>query len=371
MVFAVFAVAVLAGSWGLSRYTDLGSRFPPTRLTATSTAAVEPGVKSADAIPVDDPLPAGTAAAALAGLAVKGRAPKTGYTRDQFGPAWADETATGCDTRNEILQRDLTATVLPGAGGCAVAAGTLDDPYSGRLEQFTRGRMTSGDIQIDHVVALSNAWQTGAAQWTPTRRRAYANDPLVLLAVDGRLNQQKKDGDAATWLPPNRTYRCTYVARQIAIKTVYGLWVTPAEKAAITAVLTGCPGQLLPIPAQVAVPGSPTGPGSTGTSGPASLGTTDPAVAGAAVVASGTASPTATEPGGCGAPVNPYGYTYCGTGTCVYTPAAGVCTWFSCIGYFAHGTGYLVQCHDGMVSMSGGHRGACSYHGGENQPVDH
>lgn len=365
MVFAVFAVAVLAGSWALSRDTNLGSRFPPTRTTVflTTAGAAGPVGEPAAAVPVDDPLPTGTAAGALAGLVVKGRAPRTGYTRAVFGPAWYDEATTGCDTRNDILRRDLTATT-PTAGGCAVTSGTLDDPYSGRLEPFTRGRTTSGDIQIDHVVALANAWQTGAARWTPDRRRAYANDPLVLLAVDGRLNQQKSDGDAATWLPPNRGYRCSYVARQVAIKAVYGLWVTSPEKAAIERVLASCPGQLLPTPAQVAVPRT-----SAATAG--SAGTVTPAAAAVtAVTAAGTASPVATEPGGCGAPVNPYGYTYCAAGSRIYAPAAGVCTWFSCIGSFAHGTGYLVTCHDGMVSMSGGHRGACSYHHGEDHPVD-
>jgi hypothetical protein len=96
------------------------------------------------------------------------------------------------------------------------------------------------------VVALSDAWQKGAQGWTGTRRTAFANDPLNLLAVDGPLNMQKGDGDTATWLPPNRPYRCPYVARQVAVKVTYGLWVTQAEKNAMATVLSVCPNEPLP-----------------------------------------------------------------------------------------------------------------------------
>ena len=138
-------------------------------------------------------------------LDVKGRAPKTGYDRDQYGPAWKDVDRNGCDTRNDILRRDLTAIVLkPSTQDCVVATGTLQDPYSGRAIDFVRGQETSSAVQIDHVVALSDSWQKGAQAWDATRREAFANDPLNLLAVDGPLNMQKGDGDAATWLPPNK-----------------------------------------------------------------------------------------------------------------------------------------------------------------------
>ncbi|MDQ1288593.1 MAG: hypothetical protein QG622_2159, partial [Actinomycetota bacterium] len=178
----------------------------------------------------------------LAGLAVKGRAPATGYERDKYGKGWADEDGDGCSTREEILQRDLTNTTFQASGRCElVAHGTLADPYSGRTITFTRGGSTSSAIQIDHVVALADSWQKGAQTLSSARRRAFANDPLNLLAVDGPLNQGKGAGDAATWLPPNRGYRCAYVARQVAVKAKYGLWVTSAEKAAISEVLTTCP----------------------------------------------------------------------------------------------------------------------------------
>jgi hypothetical protein len=184
----------------------------------------------------------GAAADALAKLPIKGRAPKTGYARTQFGNGWA--LKNGCDTRNIILHRDL-ANVITNEK-CQVVSGLLHDPYTGKDIQFERGADTSGAIQIDHVVALSDAWQTGAQQLTADRRQQLANDPLELLAVDGPANQQKSDGDAATWLPPNKVFRCQYVARQVAVKQAYGLWVTQAEHDAIAGILASCPGQSLP-----------------------------------------------------------------------------------------------------------------------------
>ena len=184
-----------------------------------------------------------TAVAVLETLAVKGRAPKTGYERSQFGPTWSDVDRNGCDTRNDVLYRDLTSkTFKSGTQNCVVLTGILSDPYSGEKISFVRGVGSSMDVQIDHVVALSNAWQTGAFKLSYDKRLALANDPMNLLAVKGRLNSQKGDGDAATWLPPRRDIRCAYVAQQIAVKAKYQLWVTSAEKAAMVALLTKCPG---------------------------------------------------------------------------------------------------------------------------------
>lgn len=188
-----------------------------------------------------NPMP-GAASDLLATLPIKGRAPKTGYTRTQFGDGWT--ITAGCDTRNIILHRDLKNAVVQ--EGCKVASGTLDDPYTGKIIIFQRGASTSAAVQIDHVVALSDAWQTGAQQLDKEKRIALANDPLELLAVDGPANQAKSDGDAATWLPSNKPFRCQYVARQIAVKSKYGLWVTQAERDAISRVLLTCPGQPLP-----------------------------------------------------------------------------------------------------------------------------
>jgi hypothetical protein len=150
----------------------------------------------------------------------------------------------GCDTRNDILRRDSThVTTTSGTSGCRVASAVLQDRYSGTAVAFVRG---DGQVEIDHVVALSDAWQKGAQQWSTDRRTAFANDPLNLVATRGDLNQQKSNADAATWLPPHRAARCDYVARQIAVKHTYGLWVTRAEKDAMGRVLSGCPGQALP-----------------------------------------------------------------------------------------------------------------------------
>ena len=185
-----------------------------------------------------------TAKSVLDSMQVKGRAPKTGYDRDQFGQRWADTNRNGCDTRNDILKRDLTNVVFKaGTRNCVVVGGDLIDPYSGKTINFVRGNVSSMVVQIDHVVALSNAWQTGAFKLSLAERTQFANDPLNLLAVQGRLNSQKGDGDAATWLPPSKSFRCNYVARQITVKAKYGLWVTPPEKAAMESILAKCPGQ--------------------------------------------------------------------------------------------------------------------------------
>jgi hypothetical protein len=183
------------------------------------------------------------ALAALNNLEVKGRAPKTGYARSQF-PHWSDPDRNGCDARNDTLKRDLTnITYKVGTRDCKVIAGQLLDPFSGKVITFLATKVV---IDIDHVVALSNAWQTGAAYFDKNKRSQIANDPLNLLAVDSKLNRQKGDGDAATWLPPSKEFRCEYVARQVAVKAKYGLWVTKPEKVAIDKILSTCVGQKLP-----------------------------------------------------------------------------------------------------------------------------
>ena len=199
---------------------------------------------SSSSAPSNSPVAAGSEVArtALDMLAVKGRAPKTGYARTQFGDGWL--LVGSCDTRNIILNRDLSNVTV--GDSCKVASGVLADPYTGTTISFVRGKDTSDLVQIDHVVALSNAWQTGAQLLPADKRIAFANDPLELLAVDGQANQAKGDGDAATWLPANKAFRCQYVARQIAVKLKYQLWVTPAEKQAMANVLTSCPNQKLP-----------------------------------------------------------------------------------------------------------------------------
>lgn len=188
--------------------------------------------------------PAGSALAAVDALTVRGRAPRTGYEREEFGRPWADTDGNGCGTREDVLVRDATGVRLKDGDRCRVARGVIErDPYTGRRIEFRRG---DGKVDVDHVVALSDAWQKGAHRWDAAKRLRFANDPLNLLAVDSSANRRKGDGDAATWLPPSKGFRCRYVARQVAVKRKYGVWVTAAERDAMRRVLNGCPGEPLP-----------------------------------------------------------------------------------------------------------------------------
>lgn len=219
---AAFLILLLVG---------VGIWVAPDLWQASTQPATQQSVVDSEAISV------------LESLEVKGRAPKTGYSREQFGGGW--EKVRGCDTRNIILARDLENEIVNER--CQVTQGSLSDPYTGKIIYFQRGDGTSDDIQIDHVVALSDAWQKGAQQLSKEERTRLANDPLELLAVDGAANQQKSDGDAATWLPAHKPFRCQYVARQIAVKKKYNLWVTAAEKEAMKGILLNCPDQRLPL----------------------------------------------------------------------------------------------------------------------------
>ena len=215
---AVLVVLVLIG---VVRSNSAGSRHPALSATSRDTLAL------------------------LASLPSKGRAPKTGYARDQFGQAWTDDVSVpdghnGCDTRDDVLRRDLVSVTFRRGSDCVIASGILHDVYTGRTIDFVRGRTTSEAVQIDHIVALSDAWQTGAQQLSRLQRTDLANDPLNLQAVDGPTNQAKGDSDAASWLPPDHAYRCTYVTRQVEVKAKYHLWVTPAERDAIARVLADC-----------------------------------------------------------------------------------------------------------------------------------
>ncbi len=182
----------------------------------------------------------------LAALTTKGRAPKTGYSRAQFGPRWTDnvDVAGGhnsCDTRNDTLIRWLHNPVFGAKNSkCTtpVISGILEDPYTGKTISFDVNRPS--DVQIEHRVSLSDAWQKGAQQWSKARRTQFANDPENLLPVDGRTNQQKNDGDAATWMPPNKKYWCTYIAAQVDVKAKYAVSVTAAERDTMHRILTAC-----------------------------------------------------------------------------------------------------------------------------------
>lgn len=175
----------------------------------------------------------------------------TGYSRSLFGTAWTDDNSAagghnGCDTRNDILRRDLVHIRYRASSSrshCVVASGVLHDPYTGRTIEFVRGVGTSQRVQIDHRVPLGLAWQSGARGWSEAKRVAFANDPRNLVAVYGPVNEAKGDADVASWLPPNKAYRCAYVAEIVLVKHSYGLWALPAEKQVAVSVLTRCVGE--------------------------------------------------------------------------------------------------------------------------------
>ncbi len=206
-----------------------------TNASAADTAQVKEGIRSGIYT---------LAIEALGELAVRERVDRTGYSRSNFSPGWA--TVDGCDMRNRILQRDLTEVVLAD-DNCTVLSGILrEDPFSGKRIDFERGPDTSGDIHIEHIVAVSDAWQKGAQNLSYEERYEFYNDPLNLIAIDGPTNMEKGDKDASDWMPV-RQYRCRYVARQIAIKLRYDLWLDYAEHRAMKQKLDTCPMQVLPV----------------------------------------------------------------------------------------------------------------------------
>lgn len=200
----------------------------PTPIASTTTVVV---------VPTTDPsLTSSSVLKAAQALTVRGRSAETNYSRDAFGSAWKDVDRNGCDTRNDILQRDFATTILkPGTGNCKVIGGTWTDPYSN--ESYTFDAAPSG-AQIDHVVSLKNAWQMGADLWSDEMRTEFANDPLNLRVTIGSLNQQKSDANAASWLPPYKPGRCSFIATQVAVKTKWRLFVTEAEKSVFVTILS-------------------------------------------------------------------------------------------------------------------------------------
>ena len=215
-----------------SATTQNTTENPPS--TTENSATTESATSSDPSAPL--------ATAVLERLEVKGRAPKTGYARDEFYSTWP--TVDGCNLRQKIIKREFGDSAV--LDGCDVLAGEFTDPYTGQHKTFTEKSQISKGVQIDHVVALSDAWQKGAQYLPQETRYQMATDPLNLLAVDASANQQKSDGDAATWLPSNKAFRCQYVARQVSVKYKYTLWVTEAEKNAISNILSTCPNEPAP-----------------------------------------------------------------------------------------------------------------------------
>lgn len=188
----------------------------------------------------------GEAATVLRDIQVQDHLPSRRYHRDVFEYQKYDPDGNGCTTREDILLRDLKDTHKKPGNACIILSGVLQDPYTGKKLSFQRGAQTSREVQIDHVVALKNAWESGAYAWDPHKLREFGNDPYNLLAVEGKANEDKGSQSAATWLPQNKGFACPYVARQIGVKKKYGLTVTRKEKRAMLKVLHACPMQKVP-----------------------------------------------------------------------------------------------------------------------------
>ena len=234
----VLVIAAATGIvWWRDRSGNASSASPTWRAGETSSSAAP--------APTNAPTPRyDEARRQLKQLQVRGWDRTTDFKRSQFGEAWSDDVNVefghnGCNTRDDILRRDLQNLVVR-PGTCFAESGTLLDPYTGATIAFVRGPDTSSTVQIDHVVALADAWYKGARAWDPQRRLDFANDPRNLLAVGSQVNFDKAFRDAASWLPPNVAFRCDFVARQIEVKTAYGLWLADKEKQALAGVLAHC-----------------------------------------------------------------------------------------------------------------------------------
>lgn len=218
--------------------------------SSTSASPSEAGTPSGETqAPVTNaPTAGGTALAALETLEVKPLDTSSNYDRELFGEPWADIDRNGCDTRNDMLLRDVENTTVE-PNECKVLRGTLLDPYSGKTVEFDQSKGGGGGIDIDHVVALSAGFKTGGASFSSEKKLQFANDPLNLISSASGPNRAKGDKDASEWLPANAgnpAFNCIYVARQVAVKAKYTLWVTPAEEGAMRNVLKDCPAEPLP-----------------------------------------------------------------------------------------------------------------------------
>lgn len=232
--------------------TESASATPAPSETAKPS---EPSVASGE----PNPGTPGTALAALETLVVSDFASSSDYKRAAFGDPWEDIDKNGCDTRNDILARDIKGASIDKK--CLVQTGSFNDPYTAKVINFDRSKGGGGGIDIDHIIPLSLAWKTGASDWDASKRLLFANDPLNLMASDSSENRKKGDKDASAYLPPNAGSHCEYVARQVTVRAKYGTWITPAEKKAVYTVLQTCPDQPLASVSGVDVPvSSPVAP---------------------------------------------------------------------------------------------------------------
>jgi hypothetical protein len=201
---------------------------------AASTALLLPNL---DVDADTAPLPASTSTSSQPSPAATAAAD---FSRDLFGPRWADVDRNGCDTRNDILSRDLIDVVYkPGTNDCVVLTGILHDPLTGETVTFTRTSEGYQPVQIDHIIPLAVAWSSGADSWTAEQREHFANDPANLQATTA--NQSKGDSTPSKWLPAGDAAACTYSTRYLEVAVDYALEISAADRSALDRALTRCP----------------------------------------------------------------------------------------------------------------------------------
>lgn len=244
IALTIFVAAVLAAflaSWVTSTASQRPTTTPvPTPIT-TEAPPTQPDA-SLSTIASGSLADPAAAIEALNALSTSDGYGAPSYDRDLFGDRWADVDRNGCDTRNDILGRDLaTPSFKPGTRDCKVLTGTLIDPYSGASVEFVSGQSTSVLVQIDHMVALAWAWRQGAYAWTPEQRELFANNPRNLRAASEAMNQSKSDAGPSRWLPPAPELQCRFVMEWASVVVDYNLTITPADQHAALEVLRSCP----------------------------------------------------------------------------------------------------------------------------------
>jgi len=211
----------------------------PTLAPAASSAAPSQGAPESSALAVPVTPEAGQALTQLDQLTIADPFATTKYVRDYFGQRWADVDRNGCDTRNDILARDLTdLTYKPGTHDCVVMSGILYDRYTEETIAFVRISEGYQPVQIDHVIPLSVAWSSGSEAWSADKREQFANDPLNLQTTTA--NQEKNDSTPSAWIPATVTAACEYSARYVQVLTTYDLTVAAVDAAALRSTLSGC-----------------------------------------------------------------------------------------------------------------------------------
>ncbi|MEU0740978.1 HNH endonuclease family protein [Streptomyces sp. NPDC006134] len=231
------AVLLVSGCEGLGGDGSSAETGPATADGRAVSPLRNPDGTKPGLAPVTTDADKATARKIIEELSTKGRGPKTGYDRDEFGYAWMDTAdgvplaRNGCDTRNDLIRRDGQNLRFRAGSDCVVIAMTLHDPYTGTTIEWRKQR--ASEVQIDHVVPLSYSWQMGSSRWPESKREQLANDVLNLIPVEGRANSAKGDSGPASWLPPDRRIRCAYAVRFAQVAVKYELPVTAPDKQAM------------------------------------------------------------------------------------------------------------------------------------------